>query len=291
MVNKRTARDSKPTKPTKTKSEHVDNESLAAQLDQLATVLAKYPPLSDEDAKSFMELYTDEQCRDHGGNTKAIDTFRGAMSWARTVGEHRGDAALAPTRVRWFLDCTHVLGRSIEGRDVSGNPAHRTQLDEAERLAKKLLGRVERKTRSALGGRATLVAELDQALAFDGVGNAAAVRARKLALLCKSWLGAGGIASLALMGVDERAVTALEAVAAQIDALVARTPAARQADRDSPATNTAEGRLLFAMRTLWSDAAEAREDGASSLQFTVSPAILRGLNLEQRNKRKATPTE
>lgn len=291
MATKRTAERSGKNKPTKSTTAPAGDEPLDAQLEQLTSIIAKYPPLSDDDAKAFHELYTDEQCRDHGANTKAIDTFRGAMSWARTAGEHKDDAALSAPRVRWFLDCAYVLGGSIGGRDVSGNPAHRTQLAEAESAAKKLVSRVERKTRAALGGRAALVAELDAALAFDGVGNASAARARKLAVLCKSWLGARGIASLALMGVDDRAVTGLEQAAAKIDALVARTPAAREVDRDSPATNIAEGRLLYAMRVLWNDAAEAREDGTSSLQFTVSPAILRGLNLEQRNKRKTPPTE
>ena len=41
------------------------------------------------------------------------------------------------------------------------------------------------------------------------------------------------------------------------------------------------------MRPLWDDLAEAREDGITSLQLTVTPTILRGLDLGTRKPKKS----
>jgi hypothetical protein len=57
---------------------------------------------------------------------------------------------------------------------------------------------------------------------------------------------------------------------------------------DSPAVDIAEGRLFFAMRTVWNDFARARRHHRSKLLLPVSPTILRGLDLSQRKKRKGS---
>ena len=77
-------------------------------------------------------------------------------------------------------------------------------------------------------------------------------------------------------------MTALTAAAKALEDAIAKRPAAGQVDRDGPAVNEAEGRLLYVMRPLWDDLAEAREDGLTSLQLTVTPSLLRGLDLRAR---------
>ena len=68
--------------------------------------------------------------------------------------------------------------------------------------------------------------------------------------------------------------------------------ARRQVDRDSPEINIAEGRLLYAMRSIWDDLAEAREAKKSALLLGVTPPLVRGLNLHRgRSHRAATPAD
>jgi hypothetical protein len=279
---KRTA--PKPTKKSAAPAPAKPALNEAAELQQLAAIRAKVPALTSAQADALYALYSDDQCREHGADTKARDTFRGAMSWARIVGERSADAALAPIATRWFLDCATALGDALEGRVIAANPGHASALADAEASVKKKTHRALRRLRTAAGGNDSHKAAIDEAVAFDGVGNEHVRRASKVAALCKAWLSTAGSPPVAAFGVDDSTVSALEAAASSLSALVATTPAARVIDRDSPETNAAEGRLLYAMRTLWDDAAEAREDGASSLLFTVSPAILRGLNLTARNK-------
>jgi hypothetical protein len=45
------------------------------------------------------------------------------------------------------------------------------------------------------------------------------------------------------------------------------------------------------MRPLWDDLAEAREDGVTALQLGVTPALLRGLDLNARKAKKPAPGE
>jgi len=290
MKTKRTASKPSAKKAATKKGATLTNDALRAELTQLDEIRAKFTALPRAQSAAFYALYSDEQCRDHGENTKASDTFRGAMSWARTLAEHRSDAAIAPARARWFLDCLTALGHALSGKSSSGNPAHAAELADAEKLATKLTQRTVRRLRDAIGANASHLAALEAALAHDGVGSKESSQCRKLAALCKRWLAANeGAPPVALFDVTDATVSALEAASAALDSLIATTPAARAMDRDSPAINAAEGRLLYAMRTLWNDAAEAREDGTSTLVFTVNPAILRGLNLASRNRRAPAP--
>lgn len=291
------------------------SEALGAELSQLEAIRAKFAPLDERTSEALYALYSDAQCRELGTGTKAAETFRGAMSWARTLGKHPRDAAVNPIQARWFLDCLTALGHALNGKkNTFANPSHAANLADAEKHAKKLVQRTTRRLRDAAGANADHHAAIDQALSHDGLGSKEAAQCRNLAKLCRDWL-AGRRASpldftddvvlvgpasplhpnrmappVALFGVTHQTVDELEDAARKISDLVATTPAARAVQRDGPETNAAEGRLLYAMRTLWDDAAEAREDGHSTLQFTVNPAILRGLNLESRHRKAAGPT-
>jgi hypothetical protein len=277
--------------PARTRDDTTKNSPVAVELERLRAILRSFPALSAEEAQAFDERYTEAQYRATGADTRAVDVFRGAMAWARIVGDRPEDRALSPKPVRWFLDCLYALGLALEGTVLSGNPSFRSQLDAVESEAKKLIARTEGRVRRALGGREAYLEQLDATRTFDGMGNAVAQRARKLAALCHAWLGgAHRVAALPLLGVDEETVRALEAMADDIDAIVRKTPAARESPNDSPALNVIEGRLLRAMRLLWDEADDAREQGSSKLVFTVTPALLRGLNVRP-HKKNARPTE
>ncbi len=73
------------------------------------------PALSPAAAATFLALQDDASCRAKGTNTHGVDTFRIAMTWARTFGAHAADPALDAAQVRWFFHCVTGLGSSLTG--------------------------------------------------------------------------------------------------------------------------------------------------------------------------------
>lgn len=290
MAKPRTA--PKKTAPKKTAPEKIPaRDGVDAELAQLAVIRAQFAPLNDAEAAAMYARHTEEQCRDRAVSTKALDTFRGAMSWARTLGEHASDPAVHGKRARWFLDCVTALGAHLTGDGSGGNPAFQATFDDAERRAQRLVKRTASKLRDAAGAKEEDLARIDAALAQNGAGNKHANRAHALAQQIRAWLGSEGAPPLAMFDLDADTAAALEKCASEIDALITKRPAAREVARDAPETNVAEGRMLFAMRTLWNDASNAREDLRSKLQYTVTPALLRGLNLDRSDRRSKPEAE
>lgn len=264
----------------------VDAIDVRAELVQLASIRTAFAALPSDAASTFHALHDDDACRAKGTNTRGVDTFRIGMTWARTFGAHAADPGLRPAQVRWFLDCLTGLGSAMSGRAPAANPAHGSARDDAEHAADKLLRRAERRARDAAGSHGDLIAALDAALTPDGVIDSRVSRLRQLAALLDGWLGpkSAHTTALGLFDLDASTVASLRAAADRLDALIASAPAPMQLDRDSPAVNVAEGRLFFAMRPLWDGLAEAREDGVSGLLLTVSPTLLRGLNIKPERK-------
>jgi hypothetical protein len=265
-----------------------ESGALRGELTQLANIRAVFPALSEEASNAFFAQYSPESCRKRAESTKARDVFRGAMSWARTFGENAGKPGVDARRVRWFLDCASALGAALSGQATVKNPSLEARYADVVAKTTKLLDRTKRRARQAVGSSELHLGSLREATASEGEGGHAQVF-RNLAALFKTWLEKGEV-NLVHNDIDETTVQKLESAAADLEAATARRPAAQQSERDSPATNELEGRLLFAMRPLWDDLAEAREDGQTALLLTVSPAILRGLGL-RRKKSKAAQNE
>jgi hypothetical protein len=177
------------------------------------------------------------------------------------------------------------------------NPSEVSNYDDVARRADKHLNRVKRKLRDAVGSDSTHRSALESALSTAEGLDARLATLQSVSKLLSAWLAkeaSGGPApALAAYDLDKSTVESLDLVAKELDESIARRPAAKQASRDTPAMNEAEGRVLLAMRPLWDDLAEAREDGVSSLQLTVSPALLRGLDIGSRKKstRATEPSE
>lgn len=262
-------------------------EHVRGELRQLAELRTKFPALPAPLAAGMLAHHDPDSCREKGKSTKAVDIFRAGMSWARILGAHAGDPAVSPVRARWFLDCLTTLGSLLSGRVAAANPSDESSYQDVAQQADKLLARVKRRARDAVGTHSAWRLALDTALAADGVQDPRISILRQLAKLLGSWSKPGS-PPLAGYDIDASTVRSLSAAAEALEAATARRPAAQQAQRDSPAINESEGRLLLVMRPLWDDFAEAREDGRSSLQLTVSPALLRGLDVNVR-KAKAAP--
>lgn len=255
---------------------------------QLAVIREGYPALSEAVAAVFLAAWSEDSCRAHGAQTRGVDVFRAAMNWARTLESKRGDAAIDPVHARWFLDCATLLGRTLSGDAPSRDPRWVSSMDDAQKSAATRVARVSRRLGELAGDDAARRASLDHALAPVDGKDLAVSRLEGLASLCEAWRGELG-AALDAKGLGADACADLRARAKAITDLAAKRPAPTQlqAARDTPATNAAEGRLLRAMRPLWDDFAEAREDGRSALLLTVTPALLRGMGL---NPRRSAPS-
>ena len=262
------------------------------ELRQLATLRAMFSPLPEALAAGMFALHDDEACRARGTTTRSAETFKGAMAWARILGANASDAGVSAVRARWFFDCLTALGTLMSGRAVAANPASTSALDDAEQTADALLSRTRRKLENAVGSHPRWTASLRTALTPDEALDARIAVLRQLAAQITEWLAATPPAAppLAAFDLDQGTVTALRDAAKALDDAIATRPPPAQVDRDSPAINAAEGRLYFIMRVLWDDLADARKAGKTGLQLTVTPTLLRGLNLSARKRAKpATP--
>ncbi len=267
-------------------------DDLPGELQQLARLRAQFPALPAEIAASLLAHHDDASCRERGTATRAHETFRGAMRWARTYGAHASDPAVSALRVRWFLDCLTALGGLLSGRAVNANPADASALDDAQREADRALQRVERRARDAVGTSKRWRDALDGALSPHEAIDARVARLRGLAELLDQWIAAPADAPpLVAYDLGTETVKSLRDAARKLEDATARISAPRQFDRDTPAINEAEGRLYLIMRPLWDDLREAREDGVSALQLAVTPTLMRGMDLRLRKKVKAAPAK
>lgn len=251
--------------------------------DQLAALRVDYPPLSVALADRLLAQHDEALCHERGVTTRAADTFRGAMGWARTLHTHR-DAlvpVLDPRRVRWFLDCLSALGDAIEGRPDGVNPSAAAVLDDAERAAKAAYAEAVRRLQLAVGSNAQWRPQLEAKLT-NGAGTSPDVeRLRALAAYASSLTKDPAGPPVELFGIDAAFIASLEAAADQLAAALAAKPTPRQPDRDTSPVNVAEGRLFFVMRGLWDDLQAARDARRTDLLLNVSPTLLRGLGLNR----------
>ncbi|HEY4120689.1 MAG TPA: hypothetical protein VGM56_22645 [Byssovorax sp.] len=260
------------------------------ELRQLAALRAKLSPLSDAVSHAMLAQHDEATCRERGTATKAADTFKGAMAWARTVGANAADPGFSPMPTRWFLDCLTVLGAQLTGAATHANPSHAGSLHDVEVACDALLASVRRSVDHAVGSNAGWRASVDAALTPDPNLDARVSTLNQLADLLAGWhRSPAGAPPLSAFGLDAATATALRHAASELDEAIATRPAPKQVERDGPAANEAEGRLYFAMRVVWDLLADARAAGKSSLQLGVSPALLRGLNLNRTKPKTPTP--
>jgi hypothetical protein len=267
-----------------------DPAQLRGELVQLAEIRQKFPVLSPVLAGAFFSQHGDDDCRARGAGTRAKEIFAGGLRWARTIGENPGDPALSPRRVRWFLDCLTALGDVLAGIPVVANPSSQGAWDDAKHQAETRFDRAFERVRRAAGSRSAWITTLDAVRATEGAGESVLARIEALAKAIEGWNTPADLAILDAFDVSAQTVTELRAAAATLDARTRErgAPGQLSAGRDTPAANTAEGRVLFAMKVLWDDAAAARAAGTSALQYAVTDALIRGLGL-RRNKSPDAP--
>ena len=249
------------------------------ELAQLAVIRAEYPPLTEAQSTALFEAHDAVACMKRADATRASDVFRTAMSWARNIAGMAGKEGISRARGRWFLDCLTAVGHLLAGKQTSVNPSGEASYDDVVKSTSKLLKRTKRKLGNAIGSHAQRLQALKDATRSQGdTGHAVVFRlTAKLITDLQPQIGP----ALEVDGIGAHTAKKLEDAATAIEAATARRPAAKKGDKDGPALNEAEGRLLFAMRALWNDVKDAREDSESEIQLFTSPAILRGLRLRK----------
>jgi hypothetical protein len=263
---------------------------LPGELRQLADIRSHFAQLDPGLAAALHAQHDDDACKARGIGTRAADTFSGAMTWARTIFAHRQDPGFSQPLLRYFLDCLTELGHLLSGRASGGTPSDTGNLADVEHVADTLLADVTRNATDAVGTR--WLPDLQTALMPQSGLDPRVSRLRQLASRLDSWLQApmtvpATTPPLPAYGITPSTVSQLSAAADALDDAIARRPPPRQVDRDSPAINIAEGRLYFVMRTIWDDLAAARQKNKTSLLLTVTPTLLRGLNINRTPSRKA----
>src|SRR5262249_47572723 len=104
---------------------------LAGELRQLTAIRAQFHAIPRDTAASLLAQHVDAPCRPRALDTRAKDTFSGAMAWARVLGENVADRGLRPVLVRWFLDCLTNLGTLLAGHHSATNPTLASALEDA----------------------------------------------------------------------------------------------------------------------------------------------------------------
>lgn len=265
----------------------VDREEgdVPAELRQLAEIRRGLAALTPALAAKLLAQHSDDDCKEKGSSTKATDVFRAGMSWARTIGEQLGKPGFPPHLCRWFLDCLTVLGQHVMGAATTKNPSDEASYLDVTSKVDKLLVRSRSLLKSAAGNNETHKTELAKAFDNKDALDPRVANTKGAIGLVKHWLGAKNGPPLEAYEITEDTLKELQAAAKELDAAIARKPAAQQSNRDTPEVNISEGRVLFAMRAVWDRLAEAREDNKTNVTLTVNPAILRGLDLVKRKKK------
>jgi hypothetical protein len=256
---------------------------------RLAQMIEHFEPLNEHEVATLLAAYSEEDCLARGRSTRSANTFDDAMRWARTLDEHRSDPAVSTKSARWMLDCLASLGRARLGEVPSRSPSDDGQLTTLLARNDQLFDDLYERIRNVIGRNEQWNHTLSSALEQPSVLDVRVARSKSLAALLTRWLeGKKGDPALSLAHIDRQAVRALDEVATQLDEALAKRRADKVLPSDSPAVNIAEGRLFFAMRTVWNDFARARRQHHSKLVLPVTPTILRGLDLSKRKKRKGS---
>ncbi len=264
---------------------------LRGEREQLAVIRQKLAPLTEVESQAFLVTLSPEKCRDKASSTKARDVFRLAMSWARIIGANPNDPGVRPKRARWFLDCASALGELLAGNAGPRNPSVTSALIDAQSRGATLTREVRSSALDALGDDSARAEELRRAFT-PPARDARAEGLRNGRKLLSKWFEDEGLrVRLGLHDVNEDTLAELEAAAVELEKATASRGAAQQADRDTPAENEAEGRLLVAMKWIWKDFKKARKKGLSGLVLPVSPAILRGLGIGKSGEDTEDPDE
>lgn len=246
-------------------------------------LLAALPPLTNVQRNAFRDQWSLLQCDEAGELTKATEVYRDALAWAPIVEQtlRKVPHALrrySKTRFAWFLECLRDLSESIEAqRSGKGSPsAARERSARAQRTALAMRDELIEALSVLAGGDVLERRVLEAASGTTETPEALASSLRALCRLAEGWLERESPSARALVASVDLTAADLDAARAATHALAFATYEAThgvRSDRDAPAVNRVEGRVLLEMRLLMRIFERAHPLNHLVPRLTPSPAL------------------
>jgi hypothetical protein len=272
-----------PSKAKRASSKAPPRATRGASSASLESLLAALPPLTNVQRHAFRDQWSLQQCDDAGELSKAADVYREALAWAPIIDRALSRAPHAirrysKARFTWFLECVRDLGDAIEAQR-SGNASPDVAKERAARARSTALAMREEliEALSVLAGGDILQRRvLEAASGTTDTPEALASSLRALCRLAEGWLEQESPGARALVASVDLTPADVDAARAATHALafVAHEAAhGVRSDRDGPAVNRVEGRVVLEMRLLLRVFERARPHNRLVPKLTPSPAL------------------
>ncbi|UJR84867.1 hypothetical protein [Sandaracinus amylolyticus] len=223
------------------------------------SLAASYPTLGEAQQRAFLGQASTAKCAELGARTKAEGVYREAQKWAPVIHAALQQHPVAlrrygRARFAWFLLCLRELGEGVaaqkgrQSKATSARSALERALDEGKAVRALLAEALELLAAGDPKAEAAYGAAFGSAETLESLRDSLAA----LAELADAQLRASDASTRALVeSVDltpDDVRLAREAHAALGAARSTRFVEGTASGQDEPATNRAEGRMLFEMR-------------------------------------------
>jgi hypothetical protein len=263
-------------------------------------LLARLPALDGAHRNAYLGQFSEADCAALGAQTKSAAVRAGALAWAAEATPALASPALAPEidyapeRLAWLVELIVRLdaARGESGRSGARQSSVRTVRDVAREKAwgvrKRLAGKLSRVVRGdpiatvALADAGSAPSD-DDLLGSLGILASLADRVTQSTEPSVLVLAASARVAAADATGAREAMAALKAASRDV-ALGGRA----QGERDTPAVNVVEGRVLFELLFLRDAFDDARRRGVA-VPALVPPTGLRHVLAHSRPKKAASP--
>ena len=253
--------------------------------DGVAHLLARLPSLDDNHRKAFASQFTDTECTDMGVLTKSGTVRTATVAWVVEALPSLVDPALfteidyAPERLAWVTELTVSMdvAREAAGQKGAGQTEVRTVQELSRKKNKNLRARLLSKMSRVVKGDGLAAAEYARAGAAptdEDLANSLKV----LATLAENALNST-VPGVAVLAAAAR-LTAADVAAARGGAASLTTTGEdvalggrAQGDRDTPAVNLIEGRIVLELKFLRDAFEDARSRGVAVPPLVVHAGL------------------
>jgi hypothetical protein len=269
--------------PAPSKAKRASGKAPPRGISSIDPLLAALPPLTNIQRHAFRDQFSLLQCDEAGELTKSTDVYREALAWAPIVDRTLTRAPHAirrysRARFAWFLECLRDLAEAIEAQR-SGNASPDVARLRAARAQTTALAMREEliEALSVLAGGDVLQRRLlEAASGATDTPEALASSLRALCRLAEGWLEHESPGARALVASVDLTAADIDAARAATHALAFATYEAAhgvRSERDAPAVNRIEGRVLLEMRLVLRIFERAHPHNHLVPKLTPSPAL------------------
>ena len=268
-----------------------------ANLAELARMAALYPALTPLDHETLVARFDDAYCEALGTTTKARGTLKDALAWLRMLhppagARSLGDTGVSATVKALFIEWTRRLQVEVESI-AEGLPAGLAEEASMREAAKARYRTVRDAVDEALGHNAKWITVLRSHLDSEKHGelDVDVARLMRLASGVKALLAHHATTKHALAneGVTDATVQVCNDDALALEKAAKARPRGGAVDRDTPATNLVEGRVLVLMTQVFRAVNKAR--AAKRTTLVLRPGAATKRVIQPRGPRKSAEAE